>query len=331
MEKRWLNNLLQYHGQYDDKTLADLKATGKSQLFLNITRAKTNTCEARLSNMLFPTDDKNWSIRPTPVPELTQGAKMVADRAKGFAAIATEAKQAGDVMAEREAVSAGDELGAAAKAAAADIDEAKKRAEAMEAEMEDQLTECDYAAECRKQIRDACLYGTGVKEGPVASDKYRRAWAMQTGTDGTSSYAQAEAAENKPVSRHVDLWGFFPDMAARRVEDCVSFFERYLMSGKALRNLAKAPGFDKYAVRSLLSDKPAQNVPHYLTQLRNITGTSPVAEADTYVVWKYRGPVTGEEMQSLWPVWIPALAKPMKMPIPWKRCMSSSGSARVRF
>src|ERR1051325_6855908 len=64
IEKRWLADLAQYHGKYDDKIVKDLTEAKKSKLFINQTRPKTNAMEARLSDMLFPTDDRNYGIQP---------------------------------------------------------------------------------------------------------------------------------------------------------------------------------------------------------------------------------------------------------------------------
>ncbi|NIV16127.1 MAG: hypothetical protein GWN62_34180, partial [Aliifodinibius sp.] len=39
--------------------------------FLSLTRTKVKTVSARETDLLFPANgDKNWGIRPTPVPEL---------------------------------------------------------------------------------------------------------------------------------------------------------------------------------------------------------------------------------------------------------------------
>ncbi len=58
-------------GRYDATTEATLNEGKKSRLYVNMTRPKTHAWEAKLSDMLFPTDGTpNWGIRPTPVPEL---------------------------------------------------------------------------------------------------------------------------------------------------------------------------------------------------------------------------------------------------------------------
>ncbi len=59
IEERWLDDLRQFNGQYDKVTAAKLAASGGSKLYVNITRNKVNAAEARLIDILFPTDERN--------------------------------------------------------------------------------------------------------------------------------------------------------------------------------------------------------------------------------------------------------------------------------
>ena len=74
LEDNWLDDLAQYNGKYSATENSRLKQSGGSQLFANITRPKVNAAEARISDILFPTDDRNWDIRPTPVPDMQDSA-----------------------------------------------------------------------------------------------------------------------------------------------------------------------------------------------------------------------------------------------------------------
>lgn len=42
----------------------------RSTVFIGITRQKTNAAEARLADILLPSDERNWGIAPTPIPDL---------------------------------------------------------------------------------------------------------------------------------------------------------------------------------------------------------------------------------------------------------------------
>ena len=98
VEQRWLEDLRQYHSQYDSETLKVLNAdTERSSIFINITRPKTNAWRARLADMLFPNDERNWGIDPTPVPELTREARAAAKEAE------TKRKQAQGLLDQHNA------------------------------------------------------------------------------------------------------------------------------------------------------------------------------------------------------------------------------------
>lgn len=145
IERRWIDDLRQYSGRYSESTETRLTKdkSGASRIFVNITRPKCRALEARISEILFPTDDKNWEITPTPNPDLVT-ALPTADA---------------------------DALQQQAKAAA----------KAMERVMDDQLTEADYSTHAKQAIHDAVLYGTGILKGPVLKSKTRKAWASQLG------------------------------------------------------------------------------------------------------------------------------------------------------
>lgn len=298
VEKRWLEDLSQYHGKYDDRVLADLKEAEKSTLFINQTRPKTNAMEARLSDMLFPTDDRNWGIQPTPVPELTVEAEQVALEA---AQVRQQAAQAPENQALQQQAQLAED---SAQAIQSRLDEARKRARSMEEEIADHLKECRYAVQSRDVIHDACVLGTGIMKGPVIGGRSRRSWQAQPVLDEMGNpvgemHVMADVADVRPVFWRVDPWNFFPDMDARTMEDCDGVYERHLMNAKDLRNLARQPGFDPDAVRRLLRDTPRSTTPTYISDLRSITGTYHDTTADRYHVWEYHGPLAAEDMADL--------------------------------
>lgn len=294
IERRWLEDLRQFHGVYEDKISTQLESAKKSTLFINETRPKTNACEARLSDMLFPTDDKNWGIQPTPVPELTVEAEQTAMRA------AQAKQQAAQNPAQAALQQQAEQAENDSRLIQSRLDEAKKRARAMEEEIDDHLRGCHYAIQAREVIRDGCRLGTGVMKGPVVGGRTRRSWSKQTDPEtGAEVYALEEVSLKRPVFWRVDPWSFFPDMDACSADDCESVFERHLMKPKQLRKLSRQPGFDKEAIRRLLRDKPRSSMPTYLADLRSITGSNIDITTERYCVWEYHGPLTAEDMRDL--------------------------------
>jgi hypothetical protein len=74
VDKRFIEDLKLYNGEYDEATAKALKDSGRSRVFMNLVRAKTDAGESQLVDLLFSTDDKNWGIEPTPKPALVSSA-----------------------------------------------------------------------------------------------------------------------------------------------------------------------------------------------------------------------------------------------------------------
>ncbi len=81
-EERWLDDLRQFHGRYDAETEKRFaEDPTRSKVFANLTRSKVTAAEARIGDMLFPTDDRSWDLQATPVPDMDLAtAKQRAER-----------------------------------------------------------------------------------------------------------------------------------------------------------------------------------------------------------------------------------------------------------
>lgn len=295
IEERWYDDLRRFHGRYDAVTEKNLRENkGKSRLFANVTRPKTTAWEARLSDLLFPTDDRNWSIEPTPVPELNDAAKQAAKAASMAAQKANEAERAGQDEEAAQLVKAGNDAAQHTSELEDDMAEAARRSKLMEAEVDDQLEESSYNIRCREAVHDLCKLGTGIMKGPVASQRKRRSWVKQDGQSNV--YTLGMAGEDRPSYMRVDPWNFFPDMTARTAEEAEFNYERHLWNAKDLRSSARYLGFDEKATGELLMEKPREPMPPYIAMLREITSnTQPIQEA-RYQVWEYRGPLEREDL-----------------------------------
>jgi hypothetical protein len=275
IEKRWLDDLRHYNGVYDLETSAKLQQSEKgSKIFVNLTRSKCNNAESKWSDLVLPTDDKNWGIKPTPVPTLVKALKdetplQLIDGTTPIDPDTNEPHKTKDL-------------------AEAAIREAEEKAIAMEKEMDDQLTECDYNANNREIIHNAVVIGTGIIKGPMVQRSAKKAWIK-----GPNGYELSQKEEFKPVGHSVDPWNFFPDMIATCWKDSEFCYERHMMTKKRLRNLAKQPGFMPDQIRKVLQNEP--NAMHadisYLNELREINGVTNVQEDNRYEVLEYHGPV----------------------------------------
>lgn len=297
VETRWINNVRAYHGFYDPATELTLKNARRSRAYVKLIRAKTTALEARLFDLIFPTDDRNWGIAATPVPNLVREAADAAAKAEQAAEQATMAAANGDQAAEQAAVQAGNVEASREQAARKILEVAKNAAELMQQEMDDQLVECSYPQESRDMIHDACLLGTGILKGPLVNQSTHGQWT----DNGTGEFTLAYNDQPRPIVRRVDPWSFFPDMSARRIEEAEFTFERYLWTKSQLRKMVKTHGFNADAVRRLLrGDKngvKTQTNLNYLTQLRSITGDSRESNITGRLVgWEYHGALECSEV-----------------------------------
>lgn len=264
IERRWLSDLRQYNGRYDVDEESRLQDSDGSKIFVNITRSKTNAAEARLSDMLFPTDDKNWGIRPTPVPELSDAVKRgTPEEQENARGILKAAKEAADQMAS---------------------------------EIDDQLVESNYAAICRDAIRDSCRMGTGIIKGPVVVADGSRTWSFDE--DGIPFLEVAN--ELLPATKYVDPWNFYPDPSASCIEDSESNLERHYLTRKKLIRLARTPGYLEDQLRLVLQSdsRPTHTTHDWKAEIREISGIADTAHDNKYEMWEYNGPISKDELEA---------------------------------
>lgn len=301
IEVRWIEDLRAFHGRYDERTEQALNDPDneKSRAFIKFTRSRTEAYEARLSDMLFPVDDWNWGIKPTPVPELTETAQAAISAAEKAAKQANQAAAEGAPPEQVQAiVDIGNAAGAKHERAEAEMDEARKRCDAMEREIRDQLVESRYAVRCRDVIRDACRLGIGILKGPMTGNRIARSWYRD---EASGTYVLDTAGSKRPEFRRVDPWHFFPDNSGLTMEDVEFSFERHLPSKTELRKMARKLGFDKAAVGRLIDGGAGigadQNFNH-LNQLRAITNEGQALQG-RFVMWEYHGPLEVQEVADL--------------------------------
>ena len=253
-------------GQYPRQSRA---GDGRSRLYLNVTKPKTDAAVARVQEMLVPNDDRPWEINPTPIPELAdEDMERMLTLGDG-----TQAK--------------------AADVAGVVLGKAKAKAEKMADWIEDQFVEGAAYSEMRKVIRDAGRLGTGCLKGPFPVVKTDRRWAM-AGNVATLMLAE----KTSPTSRRVDIRDVFPDPACGEcIHDGSYFVERDYLTARQLRKLAKVEGYDAAAIAAALREGPRANA-RDAKRFRDQAGES-VKDSDVFEVFYYYGDVEPETLLAL--------------------------------
>ena len=295
VDKRWIEDEDQYNAKDNIAKAASQMMTSveqgypvttqmakphRSTVFIGMTRQKTNAAEARLADILLPTDDRNWGIQPTPDPELmgmSKENKMAMDQ-QGQPVMGDN----GQPARVRDVVKAVLEV-------------ANKKAIAMQTEIEDQLVECDYNSELRKVIHDAAVLGTGVIKGPIVTNRTRKAWQPVTDSTGQTIHQIEMVQEISPASFRVDPRNVWPDPGCgENIHNGKGIYEREQITAKQIRDLAKQPGFMKAQLRKVLEEGPKQSA-----TLRELTDEDQRDMARlTYEMWTYWGEVDHEDLES---------------------------------
>jgi hypothetical protein len=295
VDKRWIEDEDQYNGKDNIAKAASQMMTSveqgypvttqmakphRSTVFIGMTRQKTNAAEARLADILLPTDDRNWGIQPTPSPELmsmSKDNKMAMD--PQGQPVMTEDGQPARVRDVVKAV----------------LEMANKKAVAMQTEIEDQLVECNYNGELRKMIHDAAVLGTGVVKGPIVTNRTRKAWQPITDSTGQTIHQIEIVQEISPASFRVDPRNVWPDPGCgENIHNGKGIYEREQVTAKQIRDLAKQPGFLKDQLRKVLEEGPKQSA-----TLREMTDEDQRDMARlTYEMWTYWGEVDHDDLES---------------------------------
>lgn len=229
----WLQDLRQFRGEYDPELLQKMHPK-RSKAYLSLTRTKVKTISARETDLLFPANgDKNWGITPSPIPEL--------DPAIIQSITLQYQEQTGELPDEdmiRQFIN----------------EEAKRRSEAMEKEIEDQLSEIKYRAAIRDTILSGNLYGTGVLKGPLAKTTTTTRYLPHG-----KEFIPVQIKSTKPYAEHVPIWDLYLDMSARTPENVSYIFQRYVMTRAKVFELAKRDDFNKDAIIAYLKANPDGN------------------------------------------------------------------------
>ena len=115
----------------------------RSTAFLNITRPYVDVASARIADMIAPTDDRNWELKPTPKREIEKAATVLENAVEG------EVLEQVVELVERE------------------IEKVDENVREVEKQIDDWLVESGWNGKLREVIWDAARIGTGIVKGPV--------------------------------------------------------------------------------------------------------------------------------------------------------------------
>lgn len=290
-EQRWLRNLRQYLGFYDPEIEAML-ARDRSRAYPKITRIKCVSVLSRLMSLMFPGNERNWSLSAGASENMT--VKDVRE------AIQEMMKKDQDAGSQPPSPMTKDYVTSAARTLAA------KRAEGLAALIDDQLEELggdqtlDYIALNRKVIQSGIIYGVGVLRGPFARKMKGVTWGVNSAT------GQPEPAVKdiyKPMFEFLHIWDFYPDFSAKTFMSMDGYFTRVVMSRSQVSALREREDFLADVIKEYLDHTQVGNykAQNFETELRamgvKINVNDQKTETTKYEVIVWHGPITGHYLQ----------------------------------
>ncbi len=232
-ETEWLQSLRQHKGIYDPETAAKFEKNS-SRVYPKITKAKDNMVLSKLHEMLFPGNDRNWSVEPTPVPMVsTKIASAIA-----LNLVRTNPETGEVIVPQPKDISKGI------------LEYSKMAAEDMQKEMDDQFLEMKYTINTGKPVlRSGVIYGTGICKGPLVESAKRVEWSLDR-----KKAVMNVIDVNIPYYQFVPIWNWYPDMTVTEQEDMTGSFERHVYSKHQLRQLMKLKGFNTQYIEDYLTN-----------------------------------------------------------------------------
>lgn len=303
-ELQWEKNARQYQGIYDPDIEREMDKN-RSRAYPKITRVKCVSMLSRLMNLLFPVDDKNWTVAPSAVPNLDE------EDLQGILDMLMPPPAPGADMTPIAAAMPGGATPAPAPAPTPPDDDtieqairdfAKKRARRMELEIEDQLQELggaravSYVALCRKVLASGIQYGAGILKGPFVVEQESRTWQL----DAQGRLKAQSKVSYRPRFEFCPLWNYYPDLSANIIAQMDGQFERIVLTRHQLLDLKQRPDFIADQIDLALRNYPEGNYVRraYETELLyngpqlNVTHIS----KNKFEAYVWEGFVTGTEL-----------------------------------
>jgi len=238
-----LQSSRQRQGKYDpDKLNAILRQGGGSQIFMMLTSVKCRAATAWIKDVLIPSNDKPWSLEPTPIPDLPEDVieyiKQSVMKEFAMSGLAHEDIDENDLYdgVEEFAQNVRDEILEEKK------EEAKIRARRAEEKMWDEMLEGGWVDAFVEVINDVVTFKAGIIKGPYTVRKPALKW-VEDKWEIKNEYRR----EYKRISP----FDFYPAPDSENIHNSY-VFERVRMSRLDLTELIGVKGFKESAIREVL-------------------------------------------------------------------------------
>jgi hypothetical protein len=302
LEQRWVQDINQYEGESTIKPSKEYSTEGEdksrdTQHKVNLTRSRTNMAAARIADMMFPANDRNWDIQPL---DDRLKAALSEREAQGQAQNqpgAQPAPQQGQ-PAQQQQPQGAPAPGQPQPPAQDQEPTAKDKCDAMREEMQNQLASSDYSSHGRRMVEDGTKLGTGFMKGPFTRNIKRKKFGFQRDSNNKMVAILDIQEKRQPRCTRVEPRFYYPENVGS-MDQCERGFELHLMSEAALKELAQQDGVDPPAVEMLLKQTPQLGQVGKNLQYWNDHCVLKEALDSKYAVWEMHGILSKEELTAL--------------------------------
>ena len=193
-------------GEYAPEKLADIKAQGGSDIYMNIVGTKCNAAKSWLSDLYAGSGDKPFQIDPTPIADLDPAVQqeMITTAIQAIMQTGMPQEMAMQLL-EKHEDRIRDEM----------MQEAEARMEKMSDYIEDVLTEGDYRREFESFLDDLVTYPVAILKGAIYRKVRKIKWVQ--GEDGSFSPQMTNEISRK--YKRVSPFDFYPSPSMTNIGD----------------------------------------------------------------------------------------------------------------
>lgn len=293
-EKEMLSAVRSRKGEYDPDVLSRIKEQGGSEIYMMVFATKARQMKALMTDILIGSgNDKPWTIRPTPQPELPPGhANQIMQAVYEETAQAELAGMPMSVEDVRQRL-----VDAKSAVEQRIIEQARTEAERAEAAIEDALVEGNYLDALDQFVDDLTTFKTAFLKGPVVRRSNDLQWVQRP--DG--SFTAEVTSKLKVEYERVDPFMIYPAPWAKNCHDA-PLIERHKLSRADLNSMRGVEGYDEEAIKRVLDEHGQGGLREWLmidtakatAEGRNTVG---VAQSDLIDALQFWGSVSGKMLR----------------------------------
>ncbi|MFC6441052.1 hypothetical protein [Bowmanella sp. JS7-9] len=207
LSTRLTNCLRRRKGEYDPQKLEEIKKTGGSQIYMNLTGAKSRAAKALLTDLFSTSGDRPFSLAPTPIQELPPEIQeeMITTALQAVMQYGVPPEVAEQLLMQHEA-RIKDEMQR----------EGERRMEKMAEYVEDVLIEGGYRQEFEEFLEDLVTYPFAILKGVVYKKKHKVKWVPDP---QTGKHVPKVEEKILRTFKRVSPFNFYPSPSTVRIGD----------------------------------------------------------------------------------------------------------------